>query len=82
MDINIHGVCSVRIEAHSSPIRYDTQCGVEQSFLSHVQELEFFDREGKSIGRLTLYLDSPDAAIPAGDLSRLIRENELKTVFE
>jgi hypothetical protein len=49
---------------------------VEQSFLSHVQELEFFDREGKSIGRLTLYLDSTDAAIPVGDLSRLIRENE------
>ncbi len=82
MDINIHGVHRVRAEAHSSHIRYDTQCGVEQSFLSHVQELEFFDREGKSIGRMTLYLDSPDAAIPVGDLSMLIRENELKTVFE
>lgn len=82
MDINIHGVHMVRAEAHSSHIRYDTQCGVEQSFLSHVQELEFFDREGKSIGRLTLYLDSPDAAIQAGDLSRLILEKEIKTVFE
>ena len=75
MDIGIHGVYRVRAEAHSSHIRYDTKCG-KYSFLSHVQNLEFFDREGKNIGKLTLYLDNPDVAIPVGDLSRLIREDE------
>lgn len=72
MDIYIHGVASIRAKASSSPIVWCSGPG-----LSHTQDLEFFDSDGNTIGKITLFLKSPDAAIPFGDTSELIREEPL-----
>ena len=71
MDIGIHGVCGIKAIAYSSVIQFWNGPG-----LSHVQKIDIMGREGQILGEITLFLESPDAAIPVGDLSRLIRENE------
>lgn len=74
MDIGIHGVNKIVAESYSQPIRYS---GSDDTVLFHVQKLHFVNKQGKPLGTVTMYLDSPDAAMPVGDMSRLIKEEPL-----
>ena len=70
MGVFIHGVAEIRAKASSSPIVFLRGPG-----LSHTQDLEFLDDDGKVIGKITIFLKSADAAIPFGDSSELIRDD-------
>lgn len=37
----------------------------------HVQNIDLYDKDDNRIGEISLFLDHPGAAIPAGDLEQL-----------
>lgn len=72
MDIFLHGVARIKAKASSSPIVWTSGPG-----LSHTQDIEFLGRNGNILGKITLFLESADAAIPFGDVSGLVREEPI-----
>jgi hypothetical protein len=64
--LNVHRVSRIEVSAYSAPLV--TLAGTPRM---HCQTLVLFDAENACIGRIVLFLDNPDHALPVGDRSHL-----------
>ena len=64
--LNVHRVSRIEVSAYSAPLV--TLAGTPRM---HCQTLALFDAENACIGRIVLFLDNPDTALPLGDRSQL-----------
>ena len=66
VSLNVHSVACIEVSAYSAPLV--TLAGSPRM---HCQTLSLFDAENACIGRIVLFLDNPDNALPLGDRSQL-----------
>lgn len=64
--LNVHRVSRIEASAYSAPLV--TLAGTPRM---HCQTLALFDAENTCIGRIVLFLDNPNTALPLGDRSQL-----------
>lgn len=64
--LNVHRVSRIEASAYSAPL-----VTLAEAPWMHRQTLQLFDSENACIGRIVLFLDNPDTALPLGDRSQL-----------